>query len=505
MAHDRVQGARELIGRAAESELAAARRSSGIPETPASSPAAELSVERICECFWLVENKLSLLSWKVHGVFPWPFIRMQLFYLATRTAGLYDNPHPAVDRKSSKYRGAPSLESYWNWQEKKHALKTRLPALSALKDRFFKRPPYAILMATRKTNGSELYTDALRTELGGRAILLDRAIGGSVHEGAFDFDRLVDVFQSRYRQVEHAAMPDSDRHLCEQIGTEFLRLLGVDLGDIGKICQRRLPNFIAVRTGFEKFFALNPVDTLFLTNAYGISTKAALGGARANGARIVELQHGNISKFHLGYSWPGRPEVPDSPDELWCFGDFWHETTPLPAGTHARTIGAPYVHAFAEAAGAPRDERLVVFTSQGVIGRSLFDMAVETARRRPDFRIVFRLHPSEALADYEAALREQGDVPANFELSHRSPNIFALLATAAIQVGAFSTTLFEGMSLGTRTIVVDLPGVEYMRPAIEKGDVLFVRNAAELSEKLDRAPLARDPEYYYAKPLTRLV
>ena len=98
-----------------------------------------------------------------------------------------------------------------------------------------------------------------------------------------------------------------------------------------------------------------------------------------------------------------------------------------------------------------------------------------------------------------------GTVPGNFSISHRTPNIFALLAGAGIQVGAFSTTLFEGMALGTKTVVIEMPGSEYMRPAIERGDVLFVRDVEELIAKIDAAPLAADPDYYYAEPAKPLV
>lgn len=292
--------------------------------------------------------------------------------------------------------------------------------------------------------------------------------------------------------------------LCQHIRDEFVSRLGVDPGDIALACQRRIRSFIPIRHGANILFTVNRIHTLFITYAYGANNQAMVAGARDSGAEVVELQHGFISPLHLGYSWPGNPDVPYTPDQLWGFGDFWPEATPLPARTRWRTIGAPYVRDLARAHAGPRDPKLVVFTSQGVIGRKLFEIALKTAEKRPDYRIVFRLHPNEALGPYEAALTERA-VPGNFELSHRTPNIFALLSQASIQVGSFSTTLFEGMSLGARTVVMDLPGADYMRPVIERGDALFVRGADELAEKLDQAPLAADPQFYYAEPATRLL
>src|SRR5690606_19720941 len=53
-------------------------------------------VQEICEAFWAIERKLSLLSWKVHGVSAWPLLRMQTYYATTRKVGLYDEPHPGI-------------------------------------------------------------------------------------------------------------------------------------------------------------------------------------------------------------------------------------------------------------------------------------------------------------------------------------------------------------------------------------------------------------------------
>jgi hypothetical protein len=247
--------------------------------------------------------------------------------------------------------------------------------------------------------------------------------------------------------------------------------------------------------------------TMFLSNGYGASNMAMLEGARLAGARIIELQHGIISKYHLGYSYPGRASVPHMPDELWCFGQYWIDTTPLPSSMKTRVIGAPYVDAAQRAieSTAPRNPKQVVFNSQGVVGKLILDFAIETALRRKDLKIIFRLHPSEDFSSYQKLLRKYVIIPDNFSLSARMPNIFALQAESGIQVGAFSTTLFEGMALGTRTICLDLPGAEYMNPAIARGDVIKVKSVEELVAQIDYAPVAIDPKIYYATPPDRLL
>ena len=460
-------------------------------------------VERVCTSFWEVEAKHSLLSWEVDGVFPWPLFRMELYYRITQQVGLFDAPHPILGgRKAGDTAAKSAFEETWK-KEPTFSSRFRRNIRRAL--HLATGKPNGLLMGGRGgANGGDLYTDALRKELGSNVLLIDRALNNERIDGSYHLGSMQDTFRKLYKPRSFQFTPEHQR-LGEAIRQDLSKALQTDVGDIGAGCRRRILDFLAVSTGFEKFFKVNPAATLFLTNSYNPTISAALEGARKNGARIVELQHGIISRFHLGYSWPGRPPVPYRPDELWCFGDYWHESTPLPGQTEARVIGAPYVHELASKHGGVRANNLVVFSSQGVIGRRLLEIALDTARRRPDKQVLFRLHPSEMLEDYEALIAELGTIPANFALSHKDPNIFALLSKTSIQVGAFSTTLFEGMSLGCRTVAVNLPGCEYMRPAVQRGDVLFVRDVNELVARLDDAPYAGNAEYYYAKPVTRLV
>lgn len=462
-----------------------------------------LDVAGICEFFWDIESRYSLLTWQVNGVFPWPLVRMHLYYRVTQLVGLFSPPHPAGQQQIREVGSDGDGETLNAWLASQEE-KPRLSSLARLRDRLFRRRTYALLMATRKVDGVEPYCAALRAELDKETLLLDRPFNGTITDSALNLSAVQDFFRSRYGRPEHSLFPIDDRVLCHHIRGEFLNKLGVDPGNIALACQKAIISFIPIRHGAQILFTANRTHTLFMTYAYGANNQAVVAGARDSGAKIVELQHGFISPLHLGYSWPGRPKVPYTPDQIWGFGDFWPQTTPLSGRTRWRTIGAPYVRDLAKAHAGPRDPKLAVFTSQGVIGQKLFEIALSTARMRPDYHIIFRLHPNEALEPYQAALEGQL-VPGNFELSHRTPNIFALLSRAAIQIGSFSTTLFEGMTLGARTIVMDLPGAEYMRPAIARGDVLFVRDVNELVEKLDQAPLADNPQFYYAEPVKRLL
>lgn len=227
---------------------------------------------------------------------------------------------------------------------------------------------------------------------------------------------------------------------------------------------------------------------------------AAIAAAHACGMKVVELQHGVVTTYHLGYSFPVDSDVvPYAPDMLFSFGRFWKESTPLPTTIKSNIIGAPYVRELAkshEGQIAPREQ--VVFASQAIVTKDFMRFAVQAARLCPERSFLFRLHPSEdrqACATMFAHLSP----PCNISLSQTEPTTYALLAQAEVLVGVSSTMLFEGMVLGCRIIVVDLPTAEYMDAVVARGDALKVDSPEAFSEALKSAPLCRDTEIYYAE------
>ena len=456
----------------------------------------EMSISDLCELFWTIEEQYNLIEMSAHSVHPWPLIRMPLYYSLTRKLALFDPPHPAgvVSPSSPSFL---KLAKFFLWFKL-----LRFRRLRSTQDDW---APALLLMSTRRMGSSEPCSDAVRTELGTRALLIDRPYDKDNHPGSFDTKVLRRTFFKLFHSKAETELPTLVIEKLHQVRIAFIDALGVDPGDLNKQCRKVMIDFQSLRDGMREMCHNLGTKTMFLSHGYGASNMAMLEGARLAGAHIIELQHGIISKYHLGYSYPNRTTVPHMPDELWCFGKYWIDTTPLPSAMKTKVIGAPYVKKRALESTEPKNPKQVVFNSQGVVGKLILDFALETARLRKDLKIIFRLHPSEDIGTYRKFLLKCASVPENFSLSARTPNIFALQAESGIQVGAFSTTLFEGMALGTRTICIDLPGSEYMDPAIALGDVIKVRSVEELVAQIDNAPFPHDPQLYYASPPDKLL
>jgi hypothetical protein len=444
-----------------------------------------LTVAGVCEALWDTERELGLLTWRVRGVAIWPVVRMRVFHELTRRSGLLDDPHPVRRGTGDKAR-----------------LFGRHVAGLVRRNPFLHRRRYdaAVVPHHRKLDGVEIYSEQLRSELGDRALILDSNINGVALPGADTLDFFTSFAGVRGRLLQKLGRQELSAAETERV-TAIEDALDKRLGlrvPLAGMVGRELAKHLALRRLYRSLLKRRGVRTLYVVVGY--FHQHVVAAARDLGIRVVELQHGTITPYHLGYSFPGRPAVPDQPDELWCFGPYWTETVDLPGGMTTRVIGAPFVRR----QPAAKDPVLAVFVSQGTTGQQLLPVATELAAQRPELEVVFRLHPSEHRSDYAVS------GPANLRLSGgrgstETESTYDLMAAATYLLGVSTTALFEGMVLGCRTIVVDLAGAEYMAPAVERGDAISVADAAELVRRLDEAPLCAQPDAYYAPPVSPLV
>src|SRR4051794_12752524 len=326
--------------------------------------APNTTVASLCRAIWQVERELNLLDWQIRGTHPWPIVRMRVFHELTRRSGIHGAPHPV---RRTPYGKAALVARHVSGIATRSPLPGRYDAL--------------VVPHPRKPNGVEIYTDELRTLLGDHALILDSGINGVPLPGS----KNLDFFTSAAGAVHRRTVDDRG------IAAALEKLTGVRV-PIGALLAREVPKHLRLRALYRALLSKHRIRTVYLVVAY--FHQHIVGAARDLGIRVVELQHGAISPFHLGYSYPGRPEVADQPDELWCFGSYWTGVADLPAGMRTEVMGAPFLPA-----PGPKADRVVVL-SQGTIGAQLVRTAEAIAERHPGLEVLYRLHPSERPGDY---------------------------------------------------------------------------------------------------------
>lgn len=434
-----------------------------------------LSVQSLCEFIWALEEREDLLNWTVQGVHVWPLIRMPVFYMLSEKTGLYQQAHPVRRSALDKMR-----------------LIFRQLADITLHNPFLKKGIFhtALVPHSRKIEGVDIYSNQVMRELEESVLVLDSNINGKALEGASNIDFCISLANF----VGRRARIDVDEEKRKRLKIAFKKEFDLDI-DFRAIISHAVMKFKILRAVYRFIFKAKKVRGLYIVVAYFHPHIAA--AANDLGIQVTELQHGTITPYHLGYSYPGRPFVPYQPDALLCFGSYWHDTTDLPGQMKTRVIGAPHVQRL-KAKSMEKIPKSIFFSSQGVIGQQLFAFAEKVAPLLPDYHITFNLHPSEHEEDYSTHLE-------NLKILCRPPDIFDVIAAHEYQAGVFSTTLFEGLTLKTKVILVEMAGAEYMRPLVEKGDAILVKTPEDFVKALKGARLVEDTDQYYAPPAQKVL
>lgn len=293
---------------------------------------------------------------------------------------------------------------------------------------------------------------------------------------------------------------EEEQAFLKQLAQEVQTRFGTKT-DIAQMGENMVRRFLANRSVYLKLFKKLAPKKVYIV--FPIGREAIIDAAKASGAKVYELQHGLISPYHLAYHYPGDQPIPYMPDHILCFGEYWAEAADLPQGMTTSIMGTMHMPGLLEKPDIQKKKSQVLFVSQGPIGEKLFAYATHLAKERPDMVIDYRLHPSENVELYEQWKKEAGS-PANILITGKEKPLKNALAEAGVQVGVYSTVLFEGMLMDCRTLVVDMPMTEHLEPAFDSGDMILVKTPEDLVQKLDDAPKAKNPSRYFDTPVKNL-
>ncbi len=439
------------------------------------------SPKQICEALWDLEERFGLLRKPLRGVKVWQLLRMEIYYRVAQATGVYNTPHTNKDGLLDALKALPSV----------------LGALAHPPSRGDYQRDILVFDHMRKIPVGGTYVDIYTKHL------LD-----SLEEGSFDviesvylgrhltpkapnrsyLDRLAAKSYLRSRLTRVPFTP-KERAFIDKIVGEIDRRFGARL-PLRKMFAREITHFRTSVADYAKLLEKRHPKKIYLVVSYSFYKRPLIAAAKAQGIPTLELQHGTLSPYHLGYNFPGCDEPLDYfPDRFLTFGDYWKEAAhyPLPP-ENIETYGFPYFHEQKKRyEDVKKKPNQILFISQGVIGKKLSALAVECAKHLKDKQIVFKLHPGEydRWREEYTELVEARDLDNLQVVDHNEKNLYEYFAESTHQVGVFSTAIYEGLAFGCRTFIADLPGAEYMDDLVEKKIVRKIKSAAELIETLE--------------------
>jgi hypothetical protein len=242
-----------------------------------------------------------------------------------------------------------------------------------------------------------------------------------------------------------------------------------------------------------------------LVCSYG--KEALIAACKNNNVKCIEIQHGTISKYHLGYSFPNNKEVPYFPDEMYMFGKYWYESTPVPLTEEKITYyGYPYMEErIKEYKNNKKKKNQILFISQGTIGNKLSETAYEFAKDNKEYNIIYKLHPGEYNRwrnDYDNLIKaEKLD---NFKvIDNNKINLYKLLSESEFLIGVYSTAIYEGLIMDCKLILINLPGIDYMDYLIATQKIKIAYSCKDIKKIIKENKFASINKNYFFKTLTK--
>jgi hypothetical protein len=458
-----------------------------------------VSVSDICEAFFYLEEKYNLNYKEIQGCYAWQLIRMHLYYDITRKTQMF---------------GAPQQKSLTIFDK----IKSFTPFFkNSLMNNPFSgkyRKDILIFDHPRKVIFDGEYCDIYSNFL---VDLLKDSYSFEVLEAPYinqhftkkqeyiKYTDRIELGSYIFKKFNKIEFTSQEKDLILKVQKELENTFDIKLNILWMLTTHIL-NFKHDFKKYVELFEKRKPKMIFVVVSY--ENLAIVAAAKSLGIEVIELQHGTITDYHLGYSYPKKTrmngEISYFPDKILTFGDYWvNENTCPISQENIVPIGFSYFeYQSKDYIGMESIDNQVLFISQGVIGKYLSQIAYEFAKSQGDFKIIYKLHPGE-YATWRENYPELVDASNldNFEVVDNSETpLYELMAKSSYQVGAFSTAIYEGLMFNCKTFIVDVPGIEYLNDLIEENYVFKIRDVNELMDNFNGfEPTDYDKNFFFKK------
>lgn len=462
-----------------------------------------MSVKEVCDEFFRLENEYNLNYIMIQHVYPWELVRLYLYYEITRKLGLFGSAQQASVSLFDK-------------------VKSFLPFIknSIFCNPFKGQDNFEILIFNhpRKVlnNGEymDIYSYFLRDSLenlGKSYEVLDSPYLNKHYikkDDKVKFNDRILLGSYFYKKTHNIEYTEKESETIQSIENLIHTHFGVEV-DLFEIFSNHILNFQYEYEKYKELLNDKKVEQVYVVVAY--ENKALVAACKDLGIEVIELQHGIISKYHLGYSYPSEnitlksgtyEHIAYFPNKILSFGDYWKDASAYPIKKHAIfSVGFPYFEDNSKKyKNVSKKKNQILFISQGVIGKYLSEFACDLASTLEGYDFIYKLHPGEYSTWNENYPKlVEADKLDNFSvIDSNEPELYKLFAESEYQVGAFSTAIYEGLAFNCKTFIVDVPGVEYLDDLVEKKIVVKVRNPNDMVNKLKDLDLEEyDADFFF--------
>lgn len=430
-----------------------------------------------------IEQKYDLYKKSVHGIHYWVYVRFSIwnYKICSERLGLEKSY-----KKSRKK--LPGLLQYFS-------LKNIIPVKSA--ELLFLNHPRRILNQScyecpYTERLSEIYSNSMTLERPylnqhfkptktSRLFYTDSiALAGSLHyrfvkylkpkEYTKIYSLVKEQMQQPLREIKEAYSWEADENEIYRLLVKEILLDEKEYTKYERLLQKIHPKVI--------------IETVYYCRQNMLINEIA----KKAGITTVELQHGTMHSEHAAYQYAQNTRIRQFPDRMFLFSDFWKQyiRAPIPE-EHLISTGYPF---FEEKLYEYRKNRksdgrkTLLFVSQGTIGKYLSRLALETAQllSADQYRIIYKLHPSEySIWKSSYPCLQSGRIEV---VDHNKESIYKYFSISDLQIGVYSTAIYEGLGFGLPTCIYRVGHYDVMESLVSGGYAHYIDCASDIEKYL---------------------
>lgn len=430
---------------------------------------------KIAGSFLSLEERLNLFNLKIIDVYIWDYVRMSIYLKILFKKNNYSISDTSL--KSSKVKSVLKLAKLlFRMLKKRH----RIPVLDK---------EIVSIGHPRKVKEENLYIDKYNFDIFNE-IQKDYSIVSLDHPfklSHFKPRKESNIYYLDYLELIAIVSPfttkltlkTKEKKEINKIRLELLKAFDIDL-NIEIIIIKAIKRYKKLNKKINEYFKGGNIKLLMCLDGYNFTNKIFLEVANKKNIPTIELQHGTIGEYHIGYKYKEKKKaILSFPKYLFVWGEFWKKNLALPLYSNSKVVGFPYLEKRIKDYNTKRKNILII--SQWTIGFELLEKINSIAEKISDFNFLFKLHPNEVntIDEYKNNITTK-----NITIVDPKADLYDLFNLCQAQIGVYSTALLEGLAFKLETFIIPLEGYQVFNELIALKVMCLVEDENEIISSL---------------------
>ncbi len=421
--------------------------------------------EYICE----MEEKHGLFTHQIDGVYWWKLIRDPFSRMLVKSYSKKKQSN-SVSKKASKLLSLDGIRKF-----------TKNVKC------FVKKTDTIIMENPRKILYDGVYIDPYTDDLVSR--LRDSRVNYQIYQPYYARVTYKDQYDEKRRYIIPSISEYISRKLVlkfhpleldENLVAMFEQLLerfNTKL-DYRYLIHNAIIQFRQDEKAYYSLFKRSKASELYLICSYG--KEGIISGAKKAGLKVIEIQHGLITRYHLGYCFP-NDSVPYFPDQIHLWGDYFKQVMNAEL-IETKISGNQYLKNCVNQISSEFKTDILII-SQPSRRDILVALARGIADTFPGLKVTYRTHPIEH-SEEAKKFYQDSILPENIEVVFSEDHVYEQLYGSDIVIGCFSTVLIEALAFDCQVCVYGSDGLELLFELISEGLMTYIETLDDLNTLL---------------------